>query len=249
LVFILDHQVGHADPHGVVDATRKGFIAPFIYPKLECGFRLPLVKSINVDGHKYDLVYAGARWVIWRSKEDLPNELTFTLNFSKGVHALATLFPLFNLLQSFSQLIGVLYWVGSSQIIAQYYQLIRLGYEVIAIYIYTLYCVVPIILVREMKKPNISVYHPPIHDMQGYKDVMQNYCNNAAVLREGIKKMGHFDVVSKDTGLPLVAFALKDSSWYMVFEVVESLDCASLHHARRRGAHGRDARRGCTDAW
>ena len=79
-----------------VDAASGGFIAPFLYPELEWDFRLPLVKSINVSGHKYGLVYAGIGWVIWRSKEDLPEELifhinylgadqpTFTLNFSKG---------------------------------------------------------------------------------------------------------------------------------------------------------------------
>lgn len=79
-----------------VDAASGGFIAPFIYPELEWDFRLPLVKSINVSGHKYGLVYAGIGWVIWRNKEDLPEELifhinylgadqpTFTLNFSKG---------------------------------------------------------------------------------------------------------------------------------------------------------------------
>jgi glutamate decarboxylase len=79
-----------------VDAASGGFIAPFLWPDLEWDFRLPLVKSINVSGHKYGLVYAGVGWVIWRSKEDLPEELifhinylgtdqpTFTLNFSKG---------------------------------------------------------------------------------------------------------------------------------------------------------------------
>ena len=79
-----------------VDAASGGFIAPFLYPELEWDFRLPLVKSINVSGHKYGLVYAGIGWAIWRSKEDLPEELifhinylgadqpTFTLNFSKG---------------------------------------------------------------------------------------------------------------------------------------------------------------------
>ncbi len=79
-----------------VDAASGGFIAPFIYPELEWDFRLPLVKSINVSGHKYGLVYAGIGWVIWRTKDDLPDELifhikylgaeqsTFTLNFSKG---------------------------------------------------------------------------------------------------------------------------------------------------------------------
>jgi glutamate/tyrosine decarboxylase-like PLP-dependent enzyme len=85
-----------------VDAASGGFIAPFLYPELEWDFRLPLVKSINVSGHKYGLVYAGIGWVIWRSKEDLPDELifhinylgadqpTFTLNFSKGKHTIDT---------------------------------------------------------------------------------------------------------------------------------------------------------------
>jgi glutamate decarboxylase len=79
-----------------VDAASGGFVAPFLYPDLVWDFRLPLVKSINVSGHKYGLVYAGIGWVVWRGKEDLPEELifhvnylgadqpTFTLNFSKG---------------------------------------------------------------------------------------------------------------------------------------------------------------------
>ncbi|KAL6579753.1 hypothetical protein OROMI_007777 [Orobanche minor] len=78
-----------------VDAASGGFIAPFLWPELEWDFRLPLVKSINVSGHKYGLVYAGVGWIVWRSKDDLPEELvfhinylgsdqpTFTLNFSK----------------------------------------------------------------------------------------------------------------------------------------------------------------------
>lgn len=85
-----------------VDAASGGFIAPFLYPELVWDFRLSLVKSINVSGHKYGLVYAGIGWIIWRSKEDLPEELifhinylgadqpTFTLNFSKGKHRIDT---------------------------------------------------------------------------------------------------------------------------------------------------------------
>ncbi|XBJ02339.1 hypothetical protein VPH35_021739 [Triticum aestivum] len=153
-----------------VDAASGGFIAPFIYPELEWDFRLPLVKSINVSGHKYGLVYAGVGWIIWRNKEDLPDELIFHINYLGADQ------PTFTL--NFSK--------GSSQIIAQYYQLIRLGFE-------------------------------------GYKDIMQNCRDNAAVLREGVENMGYFHLVSKDSGVPLVAFSLKDSSKYTVFEVVESL--------------------------
>ncbi|KAM7479581.1 hypothetical protein LguiA_027794 [Lonicera macranthoides] len=79
-----------------VDAASGGFIAPFLYPDLEWDFRLPLVKSINVSGHKYGLVYAGVGWIVWSCKEELPEDLvfhinylgsdqpTFTLNFSKA---------------------------------------------------------------------------------------------------------------------------------------------------------------------
>jgi glutamate decarboxylase len=97
-----------------VDAASGGFIAPFLYPDLEWDFRLPLVKSINVSGHKYGLVYAGVGWAIWRAKQDLPEELIFHINY------LGTNQPTFTL--NFSK--------GASQIIAQYYQLIRLGFEV-----------------------------------------------------------------------------------------------------------------------
>ncbi|KAI3831732.1 hypothetical protein MKW92_018349 [Papaver armeniacum] len=86
-----------------VDAASGGFVAPFLYPEL----------SINVSGHKYGLVYAGVGWVIWRSKEDLPEELIFHINYLGADQ------PTFTL--NFSK--------GSSQIIAQYYQFLRMGFE------------------------------------------------------------------------------------------------------------------------
>ncbi|KAJ6796597.1 glutamate decarboxylase isoform X2 [Iris pallida] len=153
-----------------VDAASGGFIAPFLYPELEWDFRLPLVKSINVSGHKYGLVYAGVGWVVWRSKDDLPDELIFHINY------LGSDQPTFTL--NFSK--------GSSQIIAQYYQFIRLGFE-------------------------------------GYKNIMENCMENTKALKEGIEKTGKFEVLSKDVGVPLVAFALKDSSKHTVFEIAESM--------------------------
>ncbi|KAI3982676.1 hypothetical protein MKX01_031550 [Papaver californicum] len=153
-----------------VDAASGGFIAPFIYPELEWDFRLPLVKSINVSGHKYGLVYAGIGWVIWRTKEDLPEELIFHINYLGADQ------PTFTL--NFSK--------GSSQIIAQYYQLIRLGYE-------------------------------------GYRNIMENCSENALVLKEGLEKTGRFNIISKDIGVPLVAFSLKDNSQHNEFEISDSL--------------------------
>nr|CAD1832167.1 unnamed protein product [Ananas comosus var. bracteatus] len=159
--------VGHADPRR---CGERGFIAPFLYPELEWDFRLPLVKSINVSGHKYGLVYAGIGWCIWRSKEDLPDELIFHINYLGADQ------PTFTL--NFSK--------GSSQVIAQYYQLIRLGYE-------------------------------------GYKNIMENCRENATVLKQGLERTGRFDIVSKDDGVPLVAFSLKDRSRHDEFEHVTVL--------------------------
>ncbi|KAK2386428.1 glutamate decarboxylase [Trifolium repens] len=153
-----------------VDAASGGFIAPFIYPELEWDFRLPLVKSINVSGHKYGLVYAGIGWAVWRSKEDLPEELIFHINYLGADQ------PTFTL--NFSK--------GSSQVIAQYYQLIRLGYE-------------------------------------GYKNVMENCRDNMIVLKEGLEKMGRFNIVSKDNGVPLVAFTLKDHTNFDEFQISDLL--------------------------
>ncbi|TYH03254.1 hypothetical protein ES288_A09G205600v1 [Gossypium darwinii] len=153
-----------------VDAASGGFIAPFLYPDLEWDFRLPLVKSINVSGHKYGLVYAGVGWVVWRNKEDLPDDLVFHINY------LGSDQPTFTL--NFSK--------GSSQIIAQYYQFLRLGFE-------------------------------------GYKNIIENCMENMKVLKQGIENTGRFNILSKDIGVPLVAFSLKDSSKHTVFEIAENL--------------------------
>ena len=94
-----------------VDAASGGFVAPFANPELEWDFRLRLVKSINVSGHKYGLVYPGVGWVIWRLKEDLPEDLIFHVNYLGGDQ------PTFNL--NFSK--------GAAQIVGQYYNFLRLG--------------------------------------------------------------------------------------------------------------------------
>ncbi|KAM3279647.1 hypothetical protein ACQJBY_046802 [Aegilops geniculata] len=153
-----------------VDAASGGFIAPFLYPELEWDFRLPRVKSINVSGHKYGLVYPGIGWCVWRTKDDLPDDLVFHINY------LGTDQPTFTL--NFSK--------GSSQVIAQYYQLIR-------------------------------------HGVEGYKNIMENCQENAMVIKEGLERTGRFNIVSKDQGVPLVAFSLKDHTRHDEFEVSDML--------------------------
>ena len=59
--------------------------------------------------------------------------------------------------------------------------------------------------------------------MQGYKNIMDNCQENAMVLKEGLERTGRFNIVSKDNGVPLVAFSLKDSSRHNEFEISEFL--------------------------
>lgn len=94
-----------------VDAASGGFVAPFVVPDLEWDFRLEKVISINVSGHKYGLVYPGVGWVVWRSPDYLPQELVFNINYLGADQSSFTL--------NFSK--------GASQVLGQYYQLIRLG--------------------------------------------------------------------------------------------------------------------------
>ncbi|KAG2229092.1 hypothetical protein INT48_006264, partial [Thamnidium elegans] len=94
-----------------VDAASGGFIAPFVTPELPWDFRLSRVHSINVSGHKYGLTYPGIGWAIWRGRDYLPEDLIFYVNYLGSNQASFT----FN----FSK--------GASNIIAQYYVLIRLG--------------------------------------------------------------------------------------------------------------------------
>jgi glutamate decarboxylase len=96
-----------------VDGASGGFVAPFLDPDLEWDFRLPRVQSINVSGHKYGLVYPGVGWAIWRDAEALPEDLIFWVNY------LGDNMPTFAL--NFSR--------PGSQVVAQYYNFLRLGFE------------------------------------------------------------------------------------------------------------------------
>ena len=94
-----------------VDAASGGFIAPFLQPDLVWDFQLPRVKSINVSGHKYGLVYPGLGWIIWREADDLPNDLIFRVSYLGGN------MPTFAL--NFSR--------PGAQVLLQYYNYLRLG--------------------------------------------------------------------------------------------------------------------------
>ena len=96
-----------------VDGASGGFLAPFCAQDTIWDFRLKRVKSINASGHKFGLSPLGVGWVIWREKADLPEDLVFNVNYLGGN------MPTFAL--NFSR--------PGGQIIAQYYNMLRLGKE------------------------------------------------------------------------------------------------------------------------
>ena len=96
-----------------VDAASGGFILPFLYPEKKWDFRLKWVLSISTSGHKYGLVYPGLGWVIWRDKEYLPKDMSFSVNYLGA---------------NISQ-VGLNFSRPAAQILAQYYNFIHLGFE------------------------------------------------------------------------------------------------------------------------
>jgi glutamate decarboxylase len=96
-----------------IDGASGGFVWPFLYPDSPWDFRLERVRSINVSGHKYGLVYPGLGWLVFRERSDLPEDLVFYENYLGQRDATFTL--------NFS--------TGAAMVLAQYYNFVRYGRE------------------------------------------------------------------------------------------------------------------------
>jgi glutamate decarboxylase len=96
-----------------IDAASGGFVWPFLYPHTEWDFRLEQVRSINVSGHKFGLVYPGIGWLVFRETSDLSEELVFYENYLGKRDATFTL--------NFS--------TGAAMVLAQYYNFVRFGHS------------------------------------------------------------------------------------------------------------------------
>ena len=96
-----------------VDGASGAFVANFTeaHKDIVWDFRLKNVMTINASGHKYGLVYPGIGWAIWRSKRYIPEDLVFEINY----------------LGETQEDFGINFSRGSSQIIGQYYQFVKLG--------------------------------------------------------------------------------------------------------------------------
>ena len=95
-----------------VDGASGGLVWPVLYPDTEGDFRPEQVRSINVPGHKYGLVYPGIGWILWREPDALPDDLVFRVNYLGGQ------MPTFAL--NFSR--------PGAHVAAQYYNFLRLGF-------------------------------------------------------------------------------------------------------------------------
>ncbi len=96
-----------------VDGASGGFFTPFIDPDMLWDFRLKNVVSISASGHKYGLVFPGVGWVLWRDEQYLPKDLIFEVSYLGGKMPTMAI--------NFSR--------SASQIIGQYYNFLRLGFE------------------------------------------------------------------------------------------------------------------------
>jgi glutamate decarboxylase len=96
-----------------VDGASGAMVAPFLQPDIVWDFRLERVHSINTSGHKYGLVYPGLGWVVWRTRDLLPEELIFNVSYLGGQ------MPTFAL--NFSR--------PGAQVLLQFYLFLRLGRE------------------------------------------------------------------------------------------------------------------------
>lgn len=96
-----------------VDAASGGYILPFLSPHVKWDFRLKWVLSISTSGHKFGLVYPGLGWVCWKDKSYLPEDMSFSVNYLGA-----------NITQ-----VGLNFSRPAAQILGQYYQFIRLGFQ------------------------------------------------------------------------------------------------------------------------
>ena len=96
-----------------MDAASGGFILPFLQPEKKWDFRLKWVLSISTSGHKYGLVYPGLGWVVWKDKKYLPGKMSFSVNY----------------LGADITQVGLNFSRPGAQVLGQYYQFIRLGFE------------------------------------------------------------------------------------------------------------------------
>ncbi len=189
-----------------VDAASGGFVAPFIEPDLAWDFRLPNVWSISTSGHKYGLVYPGIGWVVWRSKEALPEDLIFWVSYLGGQEATMAI--------NFSR--------SASQIVGQYYVFMRNGFngykEIqlrtmdVAHYLVGQEATMAINFSRSASQIVGQYYVFMRNGFNGYKEIQLRTMDVAHYLVDQIEQMGIFEMYEKATEVPILCWSLKEDA-------------------------------------
>ncbi|SFN89844.1 glutamate decarboxylase [Cohaesibacter marisflavi] len=96
-----------------VDGAIGGFILPFLEDpaKPVWDFALPLVRSINLSGHKFGLVYPGLGWLILRDQSIIPDAMNMTASYLTGN----------------TQSYAISFSRSSSLVVAQYFNFLHFG--------------------------------------------------------------------------------------------------------------------------
>ena len=183
-----------------VDAASGGFILPFLHPEKKWDFRLKWVLSISTSGHKYGLVYPGLGWVVWKDKKYLPDEMSFSVNYLGA-----------NITQ-----VGLNFSRPAAQILGQYYNFIRLGFEGY----------------KEVQQNSMDIAKY-CHEQIGKMPCFRNYAKEVVnplfiwMMDPGIRQEGQMDAVRPAGRL-----------------AAERLDGPGIHHAQEHRRDDRHAHRG-----
>lgn len=96
-----------------VDGAIGGFVLPFLDQSSQplWDFSLPLVRSINLSGHKFGLVYPGLGWLIFRNKALLSEQLSLKSSYLSGD----------------SQSFAITFSRSASLVLAQYFNFLYYG--------------------------------------------------------------------------------------------------------------------------
>jgi glutamate decarboxylase len=153
-----------------VDGASGGFVSMFLDDGITWDFQLEQVKSINLSGHKYGLVYPGIGWLVFKDEAVVPDDLMFDVNYLGGHMPTYTL--------NFSR--------GSAMIVAQYYNFLRLG-------------------------------------KAGYENIMTNMMHVSNLVKDGLLKLGKFELLGTRRMEPVVSVTLKEDYGYTVFDISAAL--------------------------
>ena len=118
-IMYANNEIGTIQPISEIGAICRKHGVLFHTDAVQAYAQIPInvdeynIDMLSVSGHKFGLVYPGLGWVCWKGKEYLPEEMSFSVNYLGA-----------NITQ-----VGLNFSRPAAQILGQYYQFIRLGFQ------------------------------------------------------------------------------------------------------------------------